>query len=93
MEVIYWEAVLMKELKINAVLNGFTVKVGCQTVVYTDIPTLVKDLREYFKDWDKKEKELVAGALNKRLAQDMPHTYRGVSGGGFSFLTVPGSEV
>ena len=80
----------MKELKINAVLNGFTVKVGCQTVVYTDIPTLVKDLREYFKDWDKKEKELVAGALNKRL-QDTLHTYSGVGGGGFSFVT-PGRD-
>ena len=90
----------MKELKINAVLNGFTVKVGCQTVVYTDIPTLVKDLREYFKDWDKKEKELVAGALNKRLAveptpapQDVPYPYSGVGGGGVSYSTVLGSVV
>jgi len=57
----------MKEVKINAVLNGFTVKVGCQTMVYTDIPSLIKDMRGYLKDWDKKEKEILDGALNKKL--------------------------
>ena len=57
----------MKEVKINAALNGFIIDVGCKKMVYTDISSLLKDLREYLKDWDKKEKEIYETALNKRL--------------------------
>lgn len=57
----------MKEVKINAALNGFIVDVGCKKMVYTDISSVLRDLREYLGDWDKKEKEICETALNKRL--------------------------
>jgi hypothetical protein len=51
---------------IEACLNGFVSRVGCQTVVHTDVDQLATDLAEYLKDPGKKMKEFIAKACNGR---------------------------
>lgn len=41
---------MIREIQINAVLNGFVVKIGCQTVVFTSVDDLTTKLNEYFKN-------------------------------------------
>lgn len=62
----------MRSVTVNAVLNGWTVKCGCQTLVYTDPDKLVGDLRDYLNDPEAKEKAVVESAVNKRLLQNIP---------------------
>ena len=62
----------MRSVTVNAVLNGWTVQCGCQTLVYTDPNELVGDLRDYLNDPKAKEKAVIESAVNKRLLQDMP---------------------
>jgi len=57
----------MREIKIKAVLNGWTVQVGCQTVVYINQGALLNDLGDYMKNPNAKEKEFIDSAINKRL--------------------------
>ena len=64
----------MRSVTVNAVLNGWTVQCGCQTLVYTDPDKLVGDLRDYLNDPKAKEKAMIESAVNKRLLQDMPAT-------------------
>ena len=64
----------MRSVTVNAVLNGWTVQCGCQTLVYMDPDKLVGDLRDYLNDPKAKEKEVIESAVNKRLLQDMPWT-------------------
>jgi len=63
---------MMRIVTIHPVLNGWTVKVGCQTVVYTDKSKFLKDLGEYLTDADAKEKKFIAGAVNKKLMNGCP---------------------
>ena len=65
---------MMRTVTINPVLNGWTAKVGCQTVVYTDKSKFLKDLDEYLTDADAKEKKFIAGAVNKKLMDGCPAT-------------------
>jgi len=62
----------MRSVTVNAVLNGWTVQVGCQTLVYTDPDKLTGDLRDYLRDPKAKEAAVIETAVNKRLLQDMP---------------------
>ena len=62
----------MRSVMVNAVLNGWTVQVGCQTLVYTDPDKLTCDLRDYLRDPKAKEAAVIESAVNKRLLQDMP---------------------
>lgn len=55
------------DISIKPALNGWVVKVGCQTIVYVDKPRLLTDLDQYLANPEAKEKEFVAGAVNKRL--------------------------
>lgn len=64
----------MRSVTVNAVLNGWTVKCGCQTLVYTDPDKLVGDLRDYLRDPKAKEAAVIESAVNKRLLQDVPQT-------------------
>ena len=64
----------MRNVMVNAVLNGWTVQCGCQTLVYTDPDKLVGDLRDYLNDPKAKEKAVIESAVNRRLLQDMPPT-------------------
>lgn len=59
----------MRTVTIDAALNGFIVKVGCQTLVYSDRRTLLDDLDAYMADPAKKEADMRETALNKRLLQ------------------------
>jgi hypothetical protein len=62
----------MRSVTVNAVLNGWTVQVGCQTLVYTDPDKLTGDLRDYLRDPKAKEAAVIESAVNKRLLQDVP---------------------
>ena len=62
----------MRSVTVNAVLNGWMVQVGCQTLVYTDPDKLTGDLRDYLRDPKAKETAVIESAVNKRLLQDMP---------------------
>lgn len=54
-------------VRIEFCLNGFVVKVGCQTVVYTARESLLKDLDAYLAAPDITTKNFLANALNARL--------------------------
>ena len=58
---------MMREITIKPALNGWTAKVGCQTLVYVDQQALLKDLDQYLTDPYGKEKDFVEKAVNKRL--------------------------
>ena len=62
----------MRSVTVNAVLNGWTVQVGCQTLVYTDPDKLTGDLRDYLRDPKAKEAAVIESAVNKRLLQEIP---------------------
>ncbi len=49
----------MREVKINAVMNGFIVNVGCQTLVYQDKLTLLLELRNYLENPEQVEKQYI----------------------------------
>lgn len=55
------------DISIKPALNGWVARVGCQTLVYVDKQNLLNDLDQYLSDPEAKEKEFVAGAVNKRL--------------------------
>ena len=58
---------MIRDITIKFALNGWTAKVGCQTLVYVDKAAMLKDLDQYLADPDAKEKEFVANSVNKRL--------------------------
>lgn len=47
---------MIRDIKIRAVLSGFVVEVGCQTVVFNEICDLTDALYEYLEDPDATEK-------------------------------------
>ena len=55
----------MYNITIEGVLNGFIVKVGCQTLVFNDIEKVASELVRYQKDPAGVEKEYVSNAMNK----------------------------
>ena len=59
----------MRTVTVTAVLNGWMVKVGCQTLVYSDQKSLLKDLGEYMANPQAKEKKFISSAVNKRLME------------------------
>ena len=61
----------MRSVTVNAVLNGWTVQVGCQTLVYTNPDKLTGDLRDYLRDPKAKEAAVIESAVNKRLLQEV----------------------
>jgi len=62
----------MRDVKITAVLNGWIVKVGCQTLVYNDKKILLHDLGAYMADPKGTEQAFIKNAVNKRLIADAP---------------------
>lgn len=65
---------MFRPISITAVLNGWIVTVGCQTVVYQDRNQLTSDLDAYLKDPDATEARVLRTAVNQT------HTL-GVGGG------------
>ena len=57
----------MYDITIKPVLNGWTAKVGCQTLVYVDKRAMLDDLDRYLTDPEATEKAFVSSAVNKRL--------------------------
>lgn len=57
----------MYPIAIQAVLNGFKVKVGCQTLVFNDPDTLCRELRRYLLVPEQVEKDWRENAINKFL--------------------------
>jgi hypothetical protein len=56
---------MIRQVKINPVLNGFIVEVGCQAVVFESISKLVFEIERYLKAPEKVEKEYLERAINK----------------------------
>jgi len=55
----------MKEIFIQPVLNGFIVKIGCSTVVFTSIDRLCSELKRYQTDPSAIEAEYQNQAINQ----------------------------
>jgi hypothetical protein len=62
----------MRELTITPVLNGFIVRVGCQTIVFNDMQVLADELVAYQRDSHVVEKEYFSKAVNKSSIQVVP---------------------
>lgn len=56
---------MIREIQISPVLNGYIVKVGCQTVVFDSRDELLTSLSSYLKDPDAIEKFYLMNAVNK----------------------------
>jgi hypothetical protein len=56
---------MIRHIEIDACLNGFIVRVGCQTIVFESVGALVEDLGAYLDDPEAMEIEY-ATALNAR---------------------------
>jgi len=57
---------MIRDIRISAVLNGFEVKVDCQTLVFTDVTEMLKEIRRYLKKSEEVEKEYLEKALNAK---------------------------
>ncbi len=54
----------MYEVRITGVLNGFVCKIGCQTVVFDNIETMLAELGKYLRNPSEMEKRYVKSSLN-----------------------------
>ena len=54
----------MYNIQIEPVLNGYVVRVGCQTVVFETTDKLLDELRRYMADPQRVEKEYQTQAIN-----------------------------
>lgn len=61
---------MIREIKISAALNGYTAKVGCQTLVFNSRPEMLKELDRYLEKPDEVEKEYREKALNRSLLNE-----------------------
>jgi len=61
----------MKDVRISAVLNGWIAKVGCQTLVFTDRATLLKELDLYMADPAATERAYLENAVNAKHLRDV----------------------
>lgn len=58
---------MFRPITISAALNGFTVTVGCQTLVYNDPAQLLAHLKAYLADPDATTKQFIATeAINRK---------------------------
>lgn len=58
---------MIHEIKIKAVLNGYIVNVGCQTVVFNDRDMLMCELNHYLHTPAETEKRYREEAINRDL--------------------------
>lgn len=64
-----------RKVRITPVLNGFIVKVGCQTVMFDDAEKMGKELARYYADPDAVEKEYLDNATNKPDPASSPYLW------------------
>lgn len=57
----------MRNVTIRPALNGWVCEVGCQTVVFNDLETMLSTLREYILDPAGMEQEYIGRAKNKTM--------------------------
>lgn len=62
---------MLLEITIRPVLNGFVVKVGCQTVVFNNLNTLCNELLKYYTDPKGTEKSYRKDAINAELLNSL----------------------
>jgi len=55
---------MIRDISIHAVLNGFVVQVGCQTIVFNTVESLASNLVLYLNNPSEFEKEFVHTAIN-----------------------------
>lgn len=63
---------VMRDVNVSAVLNGFVVRVGCQTLVFNQIEDVAENLVAYQKDPEGMEKKFAESAVNKTLGGPVP---------------------
>lgn len=59
----------MRPVGINPVLNGWTVRIGCQTVVFTDADKLCSELARYIDNPEEVEKDYLSNAKNREAGR------------------------
>lgn len=67
---------MFRPIAITAVLNGWIVTVGCQTLVYSDRSLLVDELSAYLRDPDATADRLLKSAVNVKHTmggEPVPH--------------------
>ena len=57
---------MLREIRIKPVLNGWIVKVGCQTVVFRFLPKMLEEIEKYLANPDETEKEYQESAVNAK---------------------------
>lgn len=59
----------MRTIVINPALNGYTLQVGCQTVVFDSKKDMLRELSDYLDNPEMTERRYLKNAINK-----MPET-------------------
>jgi len=68
---------MIRDIKIKAVLNGFIVECGCQTIVFNNIDELTVELNRYLNSPDKVEKYWMSNSINsKHTSPSIPESGR-----------------
>jgi len=62
---------MVREIRINPVLNGWVVTVGCQVVVFNDLQRMTQEIGSYYLNPEETEKRYQSEARNKTLC-DIP---------------------
>ena len=63
---------VMREVTVSPVLNGFVVRVGCQTLVFNRIEDVAANLIAYQKDPETTEQQFIKDAVNKTMEVPPP---------------------
>ncbi len=63
---------MIRDVKITAVLNGFIVQCGCQTLVFESIFKLGNEIVRYYRDPENVEKEYVKNSINSKDISNAP---------------------
>lgn len=62
---------MIRQIKINFVLNGFIVTAGCQVVVFQTREHLIQELKRYLEDPIHVEKEFLSKSINRDLVKPL----------------------
>lgn len=57
---------MIRDVKISAVLNGWVVRVGCQTLVFEDLEVMLKEVGAYLTDPDGIQEAYRENAVNAK---------------------------
>jgi len=57
---------MLRVVEITPVLNGWIIKVGCQTVAFNDLNHMLEEIQAYLEDPDETEKRYRESAVNAK---------------------------